>query len=69
MLEKAALKPVRVAYERRNWDVDPQLVWRGKDEPDGSDVVPRALIDDLLRQTRERRRDTGGVTFRFSSTL
>ncbi|MEV8841888.1 hypothetical protein AB0064_27235, partial [Klebsiella pneumoniae] len=24
--------PVRVAYERRNRDLDPQLVWRGKDE-------------------------------------
>ena len=23
--------PVRVAYERRNHDLDPQLVWRGKD--------------------------------------
>lgn len=23
--------PVRVAYERRNRDLDPQLVWRGKD--------------------------------------
>ena len=26
--------PVRVAYERRNRDLDPQLVWRGKDEQD-----------------------------------
>jgi adenine-specific DNA-methyltransferase len=24
--------PVRVAYARRNRDLDPQLVWRGKDE-------------------------------------
>ena len=24
--------PIRVAYERRNRDLDPQLVWRGKDE-------------------------------------
>ena len=23
--------PLRVAYERRNRDLDPQLVWRGKD--------------------------------------
>ena len=35
--------PVRLAYERRNRDLDPQLVWRGKDEQDWSDlVVPRA---------------------------
>lgn len=26
--------PIRVAYERRNQDLDPQLVWRGKDVQD-----------------------------------
>jgi adenine-specific DNA-methyltransferase len=31
--------PVQVAYERRNRDLDPQLVWRGKDEQDWSDLV------------------------------
>ncbi len=30
--------PIRVAYERRNRDLDPQLVWRGKDEQDWSDL-------------------------------
>ena len=57
--------PIRVAYERRNRDLDPQLVWRGKDEQDWSDLVvqapplyiqekvhPKVLIDDLLRQTQ-----------------
>ena len=57
--------PVQVAYERRNRDLDPQLVWRGKDQQDWSDLVvqasplyiqekvhPKVLIDDLLRQTR-----------------
>ncbi|MGH7553693.1 MAG: site-specific DNA-methyltransferase, partial [Longimicrobiales bacterium] len=65
VLEKEAQDPVRVAYERRNRDLDPQLVWRGKDEQDWSDLVvhapplyiqekvhPKVLIDDLLRQTR-----------------
>ena len=33
------MSPVRVAYERRNRDLDPQLVWRGKDEQDWSDLV------------------------------
>ncbi|MCY3830463.1 MAG: site-specific DNA-methyltransferase [Rhodospirillaceae bacterium] len=60
--------PVRVAYERRNRDLDPQLVWRGKDEQDESDLIvqapplyiqekvhPKVLVDDLLRQTKERR--------------
>ena len=51
-------------YERRNRDLDPQLVWRGKDEQDWSDLVthappiyiqekvhPKVLIDDLLRRS------------------
>ena len=74
VLEKEAQDPVRVAYERRNRDLDPQLVWRGKDEQDWSDLVvhapplyiqekvhPKALIDDLLRQTRETRQDASGA--------
>lgn len=65
VLQKAEQDPVRVAYERRNRDLDPQLVWRGKDEQDWSDLVvhapplyiqekvhPKALIDDLMRQTK-----------------
>lgn len=65
VLQKAEQDPVRVAYERRNRDLDPQLVWRGKDEQDWSDLVvhapplyiqekvhPKALIDDLIRQTK-----------------
>lgn len=57
---------VRVAYERRNRDLDPQLVWRGKDEQDWSDLVvhapplyiqekvhPKVLIDELRRQTEQ----------------
>ncbi len=59
--------PLRIAYERRNRDLDPQLVWRGKDEQDWADLVvqapplyiqekvhPKALVDDLLRESRER---------------
>ena len=58
-------RPIRVAYERRNRDLDPQLVWRGKDEQDWSDLVvhapplyiqekvhPKVLIDDLLRRPK-----------------
>jgi adenine-specific DNA-methyltransferase len=65
--EKEALK---VAYERRNRDLDPQLVWRGKDGQDASDLIasapplyiqekvhPKVLIDDLSRQSRERAKD------------
>ncbi len=75
VMQKDEQSPVRVAYERgvtgldeekhrRNRDLDPQLVWRGKDEQDGSDLVvhapplyiqekvhPKVLIDDLRRRT------------------
>jgi len=64
VIQKEQESPVRVAYERRNRDLDPQLVWRGKDEQDWSDVVvqapplyiqekvhPKVLIDDLVRQS------------------
>ncbi len=60
--------PIQVSYERRNKDLDPQLVWRGKDEQDWSDLVvqapplyiqekihPKAIIDDLKRQAESRR--------------
>src|ERR1700687_1626565 len=65
--------PIRVAYERRNRDLDPQLVWRGKDEQDWSDLVvpapplyiqekvqPKVLIDDLLRQTKDTKAHEAG---------
>lgn len=65
------LSPIRVAYERRNRDLDPQLVWRGKDEQDWSDLVvpapplyiqekvhPKVLIDDLKRQTKAGQTDS-----------
>lgn len=56
--------PVQVAYKRRNPDLDPQLVWRGKDINNDADLLvnapplyiqekvhPKALIDDLRRQS------------------
>lgn len=42
VLQKEQQDPLRVAYERRNRDLDPQLVWRGKDEQDRSDLVVNA---------------------------
>jgi adenine-specific DNA-methyltransferase len=63
VVEKQHQGPVPVKYPR-NTDLDPQLVWRGKDEQDWSDLVvhapplyiqekvhPKVLIDDLLRQS------------------
>ncbi|MGB5146933.1 MAG: site-specific DNA-methyltransferase, partial [Porticoccaceae bacterium] len=37
VMDEAQKHPLRVAYERRNRDLDPQLVWRGKDIQDWSD--------------------------------
>lgn len=88
VLEKQKLAPVKVSYPRaepgaaldaekeaRNRDLDPQLVWRGKDRQDWSDLVvhapplyiqekvhAKALIDDLLRETREREHAQGERT-------
>ena len=66
VMEKGDQSPIQVAYQRRNRDLDPQLVWRGKDEQDWSDLVvqapplfiqekvhPKVLIDDLLRRSKE----------------
>jgi len=38
VLEEHQKKPQRLRYPR-NPDLDPQLVWRGKDEQDGRDLV------------------------------
>ena len=42
VLQRETQDPVRVAYERRNRDLDPQLVWRGKDAQVWSDLVVQA---------------------------
>ncbi len=64
--------PIQVAYERRNPDLDPQLVWHGKDEQNWSDLVvqapplfiqekvqPKVLIDDLRQRTKVTEADKG----------
>ena len=86
LMADEARKPVQVSYTRgtgnlqdekqaRNRDLDPQLVWRGKDEQDWTDLVvnapplyiqekvhPKVLIDDLQQQTRARREGAAGGT-------
>jgi adenine-specific DNA-methyltransferase len=86
VVDEAQKNPKQVRYARagtpdspeqlqRNRDLDPQLVWRGKDAQDWSDLVvhapplyiqekvhPKALIDDLLRATRERAHEAGQTT-------
>jgi adenine-specific DNA-methyltransferase len=58
--------PLAAERNARNSDLDPQLVWRGKDQADWSDLVvnapplyiqekvhPKVLIDDLKRQSEK----------------
>ncbi len=58
--------PIEVAYQRRNRDLDPQLVWRGKDKQDQGDLIaqaaplyiqekvhPKVLIDDLVQHAKD----------------
>ncbi len=81
VVAKEVESPVRVTYkrgatgldeekQRRNRDLDPQLVWRGKDERDWSDLVvqapplyiqekvhPKVLIDELLRRSQADKKE------------
>ncbi len=63
---------------RRNRDLDPQLVWRGRDEQDWSELViqappiyiqekvhPKVLIDDLLRQAKAKESSKKKVESQF----
>ncbi len=69
VMDDADRKPIYVAYERRNRDLDPQLVWSGKDEQDARDLIapapplfiqekvhPKVLIDDLMRFSSDNER-------------
>ena len=66
VMKKDDENPIETACKRRNRDLDPQLVWRGKDEQDRSDLVvqapplfiqekvqPKVLIDDLWRRSKQ----------------
>jgi adenine-specific DNA-methyltransferase len=74
IVQKEHEQPKHIRYPR-NTDLDPQLVWRGKDEQDWSDLVvhapplyiqekvhPKALIDELLRESQERKHEAGELT-------
>ncbi|MBP6504214.1 MAG: site-specific DNA-methyltransferase [Rhodoferax sp.] len=65
-LPQGAPGPLAAERNARNRDLDPQLVWRGKDQADWSDLVvnapplyiqekvhPKVLIDDLKRQSEK----------------
>ncbi|MYF52072.1 MAG: site-specific DNA-methyltransferase [Gammaproteobacteria bacterium] len=74
--------PIQVAYERRNPDLDPQLVWRGKDVADWSNLVvqapplfiqekvhPKVLIDDLARMSRKARAEKDAAEPGFQTDI
>ena len=72
VMADADREEIRVAYERYygNGERVPQLIWRGKDEQDWSDLItvapplfveekvhPKALIDDLMRLSAASREE------------
>lgn len=72
MMDPDDAKPIKVAYQQRNPDLDPQLIWRGKDidqEAVTADappiylqeqVHPKAIIEDL-RAGGKRNGEGGGA--------
>lgn len=73
LVQKTDQATLKVKYPR-NTDLDPQLVWRSKDEQDWSDLVvnapplyiqdkvhPKVLIDDLLRRTEAGEQQQSGA--------
>src|SRR5437667_2313777 len=75
VMQEEEKTPIQIAYARRNRDLDPQLVWRGKDEQDWSELVvhapplyiqekvqPKVLIDDLQRESTQRAISEGTQT-------
>ena len=67
VMEEDIKTPIQIAYERRNKDLDPQLVWRGKEKQDSmlfnvsapplyiqEKVQPKAIIEDLRNDTKLR---------------
>lgn len=65
LMEAQDQDPIKVAYERRNRDLDPQLVWRGKDAQNEANfnvdapplfiqekIHPKALVDDLMARSK-----------------
>jgi adenine-specific DNA-methyltransferase len=75
VLEAEHTSPREVRYPR-NTDLDPQLVWRGKDHQNWSDLViqapplyiqekvhPKVLIDGLLRESKGAKAQEAGAQF------
>ncbi len=75
MMDPADAAPIRAAYARRNPDLDPQLIWRGKDidathvSADApplylqEQVHPKAIIEDLRRGGQRNGEGSGADLF------
>lgn len=72
MMDPDDARPIKAAYDLRNPDLDPQLIWRGKDIDQAAvtadappvylqeQVHPKAIIEDL-RAGNKRNGEGGGV--------
>ena len=67
VMRQEELAPVRLSFQKRDPDLDPQLIWRGKYDGDDRLTVqapplyiqekihPRALVQELIRETKAAR--------------
>ena len=76
--EKATFNMTLQRYEKRNPDLDPQLIWRGKYDGDDTLTVqapplyiqekihPKTLVEDLMCESRRERNSQAGRLSLFS---
>ena len=69
-MDERLKNPIQVAYTRRNPDLDPQLIWKGKELLDEDNFVvqapplyiqekihPKVILNDLLRETKKAEKE------------
>lgn len=78
MVSDETRRPVMISYEKRNPDLDPQLIWRGKYDGDDTLTVqapplyiqekihPKTLVEDLMCESRRERNSQEGRLSLFS---
>ena len=75
LMAEEDVQPIRVSYENRNLDLDPQLIWRGKDIDQEAVTVdappiylqeqihPKAIIEDLRAGNQRNGEGSGASLF------
>ena len=75
LMAEEDVQPIRVSYENRNPDLDPQLIWRGKDIDQEAVMVdappiylqeqihPKAIIEDLRAGNQRNGEGSGASLF------